>query len=88
MLNLPDANDDLERGERDGRSLTLDSIGEVKLTRVKLNDFHRVNDATTFTAALSRFNTAMVENDIVQDNPLSDLLQDHLNGHNEPLAEP
>ena len=88
MLNLPDASDDLERGERDGKSLTLDQIGEVKLIRVKLNDFHLISDATSLTAALSRFNTAMVENDIVQDNPLSELLQDHLNGHNEPSAEP
>ena len=56
MLNLPDDNDDLESGERDGKGPTLDSIGEVKLTRVKLNDFHRINDATSFTAALSRFN--------------------------------
>ena len=87
MLNLPDDNDDLESGERDGKGPTLDSIGEVKLTRVKLNDFQRINDATSFTAALSRFNTAMVENDIVQDNPLSDLLIEHLNGHSEPSAE-
>ena len=79
MLNLTEVQDDLEAREPSEmrENLSLDALGQVKLTCIKLNEIQRVSDPLSVTAALSRINTAIVENDVKQANTLTDIIFEH-----------